>query len=72
MAGRRKPTCIPGKVSFHLEYRRCAPGKCKTCDVGGSHGPYWYAVFKDGARVCKVYCGRQPWLPGLRSTRGNI
>jgi hypothetical protein len=66
VARKKIPKGVPGQVSFHLEYRKCRPGKCATCDAGGRHGPYWYAVFRDGERICKRYCGLQPWLPGLR------
>lgn len=59
------PSFTAGAWSYHVEYRRCPPGKCKTCDVGGRHGPYRYAVRREGKRIVKRYIGKQAMLPGF-------
>lgn len=59
------PKSPAGAWSYHVEYRRCRPGKCKKCDGGGRHGPYRYAVRRVGAKVEKRYVGKQAMLPGF-------
>lgn len=51
-----------GSWSYHQEWRRCKPGTCKTCDAGGRHGPYRYAVRRVGDRVQKRYVGKHGYM----------
>jgi hypothetical protein len=40
------------------EYRRCGAGRCGTCRDGPGHGPYLYAVWREGGKVKRRYLGR--------------
>jgi hypothetical protein len=49
-----------GHVSLQREYVRCGKATCKKCAPGGGgHGPYWYAYWRDGAKVKKRYLGKE-------------
>jgi hypothetical protein len=55
---RRLPLGVPRKHSVREEYRRCGDESCRTCREGPGHGPYRYAVWRDGAKVMRKYLGR--------------
>lgn len=46
----------PGQptVSFRQQTRRCGKSNCSRCP----HGPYWYAVWREGDRVRTRYVGK--------------
>lgn len=50
---------VPG-VTLRREYVRCRKAGCTRCP----HGPYWYAYWREGARLRKRYLGKQ--LPSDR------
>jgi predicted ATPase/DNA-binding SARP family transcriptional activator len=53
----RTPPADAG-VSYSQQYRRCGKPQCTTCRSGPGHGPYWYAVWREGSRVRRRYLGR--------------
>lgn len=55
---RRLPLGVPAKHSVRVEYRRCGRDNCSRCGDGKrGHGPYSYAVWRDGDRVRRKYLG---------------
>ncbi|WP_156120546.1 hypothetical protein [Neosynechococcus sphagnicola] len=42
-------------ISYQQQYRRCGKPTCGTCP----HGPYWYAYWRDGAKVKSRYIGKE-------------
>lgn len=56
---RRTPT-----ATLRLELVNCGKGACKSCGGGRrpSHGPYWYAYWKEKGRTRTRYIGKE--LPG--------
>jgi hypothetical protein len=54
---RRLPLGVPENHSVRTEYRRCGKLTCTTCSGGHGHGPYLYAVWRDGKAVKKKYLG---------------
>lgn len=49
---------VPENHSTRTEYRRCGRPNCSKCADGGQgHGPYLYAVWREGARVRRKYLG---------------
>jgi hypothetical protein len=53
---RRTPT-----ATLRLELVACGKGACKRCAGGRSpsHGPYWYAYWKDKGRTRSRYIGKE-------------
>lgn len=45
---------VPG-VTLRREYVQCGKAGCTRCP----HGPYWYAYWREGARLRKRYLGKQ-------------
>jgi hypothetical protein len=45
-------------VTYQYELVRCGKASCLACGGGPSHGPYWYAYWRDGARTRKKYIGK--------------
>lgn len=41
-------------VTYRLETVRCGKPACKSCP----HGPYWYAYYREGAKLKSRYIGR--------------
>ncbi|MDB5058881.1 MAG: hypothetical protein JWO59_2353, partial [Chloroflexi bacterium] len=44
-------------ITYSQEHRRCGKAACLTCRNGPGHGPYWYAVWREGRRVRRRYLG---------------
>ena len=49
---------VPKNHSIREEYRRCGAPTCTTCRDGPGHGPYRYAVWREGAKVKRKYLGK--------------
>lgn len=45
-------------ITYRQEMRRCGKAACRGCQYGPSHGPYWYAYWREDGRVRRRYCGR--------------
>lgn len=52
------PLGVPRRHSVREEYRRCGSGGCATCRDGQGHGPYLYAVWRDGTKTRRKYLGK--------------
>ncbi len=62
------PTDPDVHVTYQLQYRRCGKPTCSTCKQGAGHGPYWYAFWRDGAKLRSGYIGKvQPEAAERRS-----
>jgi Family of unknown function (DUF6788) len=48
-------------ATLRLELVNCGKGACKSCAGGSrpSHGPYWYAYWKDKGRTRSKYIGKE-------------
>jgi hypothetical protein len=46
------------RVTYQLQYRKCGKTTCSTCREGPGHGPYWYAYWREGARLRSGYIGK--------------
>lgn len=47
-------------ITYQLQYRKCGKPSCSTCRDGQGHGPYWYAYWREGARLRSGYVGKTP------------
>ncbi len=45
-------------ITYQLQYRKCGKPTCSTCKSGIGHGPYWYAYWRDGAKLRSGYIGK--------------
>jgi hypothetical protein len=45
-------------ITYQLQYRKCGKASCSTCRNGQGHGPYWYAYWREGARLRSGYVGK--------------
>lgn len=45
-------------ITYQLQYRKCGKSTCGTCKMGPGHGPYWYAYWREGARLRSGYIGK--------------
>lgn len=43
-------------ITYRLEMVSC--GKCERCKEKPSHGPYWYAYWKENGRTRSQYLGK--------------
>ena len=48
----------PREHAKRVEYRRCGYPSCRTCREGAGHGPYLYAVWREGKKVKRKYLGK--------------
>jgi hypothetical protein len=51
-------------ITYQLQYRKCGKASCSTCRKTQGHGPYWYAYWREGARLRSGYVGKVH--PGLK------
>jgi uncharacterized protein DUF6788 len=51
---------LPGNVhiTYQLQFRKCGKPSCGTCKRGPGHGPYWYAYWREGAKLRSGYIGK--------------
>jgi hypothetical protein len=45
-------------ITYQLQFRKCGKASCSTCHNSQGHGPYWYAYWRDGARLRSGYIGK--------------
>ena len=45
-------------ITYQLQYRKCGKPTCSTCKGGPGHGPYWYAYWREGAKLRSGYIGK--------------
>ncbi|NER40075.1 MAG: hypothetical protein F6J93_40140 [Oscillatoria sp. SIO1A7] len=48
-----------GEIIYRQEYSKCGKARCKTCEQGEGHGPYWYSYQKINGRLKKKYIGKK-------------
>lgn len=46
-----------GKVTYRQQYTRCGKQRCRKCQEGEGHGPYWYAYWSEQGRTVSKYIG---------------
>ena len=45
-------------ITYQFQFRKCGKATCGTCRDGQGHGPYWYAYWREGARLRSGYVGK--------------
>ena len=45
-------------ITYQFQFRKCGKASCSTCREGQGHGPYWYAYWREGARLRSGYVGK--------------
>ncbi len=44
--------------TLRLEMVKCGKGRCKKCERGEGHGPYWYLYFRRNGKLASRYIGK--------------
>ena len=55
-----------GAGTYRRELVDCGKERCKKCQGGPSHGPYWYHYFRRGGKLTSRYIGKD--LPSTGSS----
>src|SRR5712691_10573469 len=50
---------MDGKVTYHQQIAYCGKPRCRRCNEGRGHGPYWYAYRVVDGRTTRTYIGKQ-------------
>ncbi len=58
MGGFMRELPIDQHITYQLQHRKCGKVSCGTCRSGQGHGPYWYAYWREGARLRSGYVGK--------------
>jgi hypothetical protein len=48
----------PSAGTLRLELVRCGKQRCKKCERGEGHGPYWYLYFRHNGKLTSRYVGK--------------
>ena len=48
---------MTSKVTYRQQYTRCGKQRCRKCQEGSGHGPYWYAYWSEKGRTVSKYIG---------------
>ncbi len=46
-----------GRVSYRQQFTRCGKQRCRKCQDGEGHGPYWYAYWSENGHTVSKYIG---------------
>jgi hypothetical protein len=44
--------------TLRLEMVKCGKDRCKRCERGEGHGPYWYLYFRRNGKLTSKYVGK--------------
>src|SRR3954454_1776901 len=44
--------------TLRLEMVKCGKARCKKCERGEGHGPYWYLSFRRNGKLTSRYIGK--------------
>jgi hypothetical protein len=44
--------------TLRLEMVNCGKDRCKKCERGEGHGPYWYLYFRRNGKLASKYIGK--------------
>ena len=44
--------------TLRLEMVKCGKERCKKCERGEGHGPYWYLYFRHNGKLTSRYIGK--------------
>src|SRR5260370_37127730 len=47
-----------GRIHYREQFVRCGKASCSRCTEGPGHGPYWYAVWREGRCTRTRYVGK--------------
>jgi hypothetical protein len=59
---------IPKNATIREEYVNC---KKPNCHDGRTHGPYYYAYWREGKKIKKKYIGQYPYQVQLQEVQGQ-
>ncbi len=45
--------------TLRLEMVKCGKTRCKKCEKGPSHGPYWYLYYRRHGKLTSRYVGKR-------------
>ncbi|GCF06942.1 DUF6788 family protein [Dictyobacter arantiisoli] len=48
----------PSKITYHQQVTYCGKPRCRRCQEGIGHGPYWYAYQTIDGRTTRKYIGK--------------
>jgi hypothetical protein len=54
--------------TLRLEMVKCGKERCKKCERGEGHGPYWYLYFRRNGKLTSRYIGKM--IPDELKVRG--
>src|SRR5215210_7579403 len=54
--------------TLRLEMVKCGKDRCKRCERGEGHGPYWYLYFRRNGKLISRYIGKM--IPDELEVRG--
>jgi DNA-binding SARP family transcriptional activator/tetratricopeptide (TPR) repeat protein len=49
---------MEGKITYHQQVSYCGKPRCRKCQEGIGHGPYWYAYQTANGRTTRTYIGK--------------
>jgi hypothetical protein len=44
--------------TLRLEMVKCGKDRCKKCERGEGHGPYWYLYYRRNGKLTSTYLGK--------------
>jgi hypothetical protein len=55
--------------TLRLEMVKCGKDRCKKCERGESHGPYWYLYFRRTGKLTSRYIGKTDHPEGVLTAK---
>src|SRR5579884_4432321 len=59
---------MDGKITYHQQVSYCGKPRCRKCQEGVGHGPYWYAYKTVNGRTSRIYIGKR-LPPGIQASQ---
>lgn len=59
---------IPINATLEQRLVKCGKARCNRCKHGASHGPYWFATWKEGGEMKHRYVGKSLGGTGFAKT----
>ena len=56
---------------YYLRMTRCGSKRCRKCQRGDGHGPYWYVSQQVNGRMRSTYIGKRP-PPGITTPPSDV
>lgn len=62
---------MDGKITYHQQVSYCGKPRCRKCQEGVGHGPYWYAYKTVNGRTSRIYIGKR-LPPGIQASQSTM